>query len=87
MMTHITFEELEKNLKDIVNRVKDGRETMSITIDNDQKVILIDAENYNSFLETFYLFSNSANAQRLQEGMKQYLQGQRKVIDVKAYMD
>jgi PHD/YefM family antitoxin component YafN of YafNO toxin-antitoxin module len=86
-MTHITFEELENNLKAIVDRVKEGRETVSINIDKDHEIILVDAENYNSYIETSYLIRNAANAQRLQKGMQQYRLGQRKVIDVKAYMD
>lgn len=86
-MTNITVDELQKNLKSVLLRVSKDREAVSVIVDKDQEVILMDAEDYNSIFETFYLASHPANAERLQEGIRQHRQGQRKVIDVKAYLD
>jgi len=47
----------------------------------------VDADEYNSLMETFYLLRSPANAERLREGIRQYNEGQRKTIDVKAYLD
>jgi antitoxin YefM len=38
-------------------------------------------------METLYLLSNPANADRLREGMQQHQQGLVKEIDVTAYLD
>jgi len=38
-------------------------------------------------VETLYLLSNPANANRLREGIAQHRQGLIKEIDVKAYLD
>jgi len=86
-MEHITVDELEKKLKSIFNRVSDDQEPISVVIDEGKEVIIVDADEYNSLVETFYLLRSPANAERLREGIRQYNEGQRKTIDVKAYLD
>lgn len=86
-MEHIRVDELEKKLKSIFNRVSDDQEPISVIIDEGREVVIVDADEYNSLMETFYLLRSPANAERLREGIRQYNEGQRKTIDVEAYLD
>ena len=86
-MEQVTINDVKTNLNHIFNRVNQNHEIISVVRDKKQSVILIDADEYNSLIETLYLLQDSVNAKRLDEGMKQYSQGQYKEIDVKAYLD
>ncbi len=47
----------------------------------------LDAQEYNSLLETLYLLSNPSNANRLHEGISQHRKDLVREIDVTAYLD
>jgi len=86
-MEDITVEELKKQLESVFIRVSDDQEPISVTVDQDRKVVVVDADEYNSIMETFFLLRSPANAERLREGIHQHRQGQVKTIDVEAYLD
>ena len=86
-MQYITLNELQTNIKTVFSRVSDDREPLAISLDKNRSVVVVDLDDYNSLMETLYLLSNSANAERLREGIKQHKSGQRKVIDVTSYLD
>lgn len=52
-----------------------------------REVVLLDGEDYRNIIETLYLIQNPANAERLTLGMRQHQDGQRRTIDVEAYLD
>lgn len=52
-----------------------------------REVVLLDGEDYRNIIETLYLIQNPANAERLTLGMRQHRDGQRRTIDVEAYLD
>jgi antitoxin YefM len=86
-MENITVEELKKELESVFIRVSDDQEPISVTVDQDRKVVVVDADEYKSIMETFFLLRSPANAERLREGLRQHRQGQVKTIDVEAYLD
>ena len=86
-MQHITVNELIQDLKGAFTRVSDDREPLAISLDETRAVVVVDLDDYNNLMETFYLLSNPANAERLREGIIQHREGKTKEIDVTAYLD
>ena len=86
-MEHMRVEDLQKQLKNVFIRVSDDQEPISVSVDTDREVVVVDAAEYRSLDETYYLLRSPANAERLREGIRQHSDGQRKVIDVKSYLD
>ena len=86
-MEHISVHEIQTNISTVFDRINYNHEVMLVKRNQTQSVILIDANDYNSLIETLYLLQNPANAERLRKGIEQHRQGQYREIDVKAYMD
>ena len=86
-MQRITIEKFRNNPIFISDSVIDNQEPVTVSVAKDREVVLMDVEDYTSIPETLHLLSNPANAERLREGIRQHRKGQRKVIDVEAYMD
>ncbi len=86
-MEHVTPSELRTHLKTILNRINDDHEPVVVIRDKGRSVVILDADDYASIMETVYLTRNPVNAERLREGMRQHQTGQWKEIDVTAYLD
>ncbi len=86
-MEQISTHEMKTNLSLIFDRINHNHEVMIVKRNKTQSVILLDANDYNSLMETLYLLQNPANAERLRKGIEQHRQGQMREIDVKAYVD
>lgn len=84
---HISFQECITHFPQIFERVLNNHQVIAVRNDAEQEIVLLDAEEYSSLIETLYLLSNATNANRLREGMQQHQQGQVKEIDVTAYSD
>ena len=84
---NLTTSEFRNNLKRVLDRVNDDHEPVSVRRGQGRAVVVMDAEDYESIIETLYLVRSPANAQRLAEGMAQHRKGERKEIDVTAYLD
>jgi antitoxin YefM len=86
-MEQISTHEIRTNLTIIFDRINHNHEVMFVKRNKTQSVVLLDANDYNSLMETLYLLQNPANAERLYKGIEQHRQGQVREIDVKAYVD
>jgi antitoxin YefM len=64
-MNAINFTELRKKLKNYMDQVYDDHEPLIVTRKNNQNIVLMSVEDYNSLIETNYLLSNPANSKRL----------------------
>ncbi|MDR3343847.1 MAG: type II toxin-antitoxin system prevent-host-death family antitoxin [Treponema sp.] len=62
-MDAITFTELQQNLKTYMDKVFQAKDPLIITRRNNENVVLISINEYNSLIETNYLLSNEANAE------------------------
>jgi len=81
-MEHIKIGEFEKKLRNVFVRVADEQEPISVVMDEDREVILVDGDEYRSVMETFYLLRSPANAERLREGMRQHKERKTKSINL-----
>ena len=86
-MKNLTASEFRSKLKSVLDLVNDSHEPVSIRRSGGRSVVVMDADDYASIIETLHLVRNPANAERLQEGMRQYREGQIKEIDVASYLD
>ncbi len=86
-MEHITIAEFEKKLRNVIFRVADDQEPVSVVMDEGREVILVDGDEYRSVMETFHLLRSPANSERLRQGIQQHIEGKTKSIDVEAYLD
>jgi antitoxin YefM len=83
----VTFQECAAEFPKIFERIAKGHEVITVEKAPEQAIVMLDAQEYNSLIETLYLLSNPANASRLREGIEQHQQGLTREIDVTAYLD
>lgn len=86
-MENLTASEFRSRLRAVLDLVNDNREPVSIRRSGGRAVVVMDANDYASIIETLHLVRNPANAERLQEGMRQHREGKNKEIDVTSYLD
>jgi antitoxin YefM len=83
----VTFQECNTQFAEVFERVLKNHEVISVYKDTEQGIVILDAKEYSSLVETLYLLSNPANRDRLYQGILQHQQGQVREIDVKAYLN
>jgi|GEM_PF-871628 len=72
----ITFQECNTQFAQVFERVLKNHEVISVYKEPEQGIVILDAKEYSSLVETLYLLSNSANRDRLYQGILQHQQGQ-----------
>jgi len=70
-MQAVLYSQARNNLRSIINQVCDNFEEFVITTKEQQSVVLISQEEYNSMKETIYLLSSKNNRDRLTEAVEQ----------------
>ena len=83
----ISLQECSSEFPKVFDRVLKNHEVISVCNESEQEIVILDAKEYSSLLETLYLLSNPVNANRLREGISQHQQGRVREIDVTAYLD
>ena len=76
-MQAISFSELRKDMKHIMDMTKDRHEPTIITRKQGNMVIM-SLEDYNSLEETAYILSNPKNAQRVLTSLSELREGKGK---------
>ncbi|MBN2834784.1 MAG: type II toxin-antitoxin system prevent-host-death family antitoxin [Candidatus Delongbacteria bacterium] len=64
-MNAINYTDLRQNLKSYMDSVYKDHEPLIVTRKDNQNVVLISLEDYNSLTETQYILSSQNNANRL----------------------
>jgi antitoxin YefM len=75
-MNAVSYSDLRENLKSYMDSVYFDHEPLIITRKNNENLVLISIEEYNSLTETNYLLSNESNAEHLRKSIEQYKSGQ-----------
>lgn len=73
-MTVTNYSNARKNFKELIDKVNDNQEAVTITTKNNNAV-LISEDEYNQYQETVYLLRNPANAKHLTESIEQLQNG------------
>jgi len=74
-MEAITYTNLRQNLNTYMDKVIQDHNSIIITRKNNENVVLISANEYNSLMETNYLLSNKANVEHLKRSIAQHKEG------------
>ncbi len=77
-MDAVTYSDLRQNLKTFMDRVYNDHEPLIITRKNNENLVLISVDEYNSLMETAYLLGNEANARHLKRSISQFEAGKAK---------
>ena len=74
-MEAITYTDLRQNLNAYMNKVIQDQNSLIIARKNNENVVLISVNEYNSLIETNYLLSNAANVEHLRNSITQHKSG------------
>ena len=74
-MKAITYTAVRENLASTMDRVCEDHDTVVITRNRDQAVVMMSLEDYESLQETAYLMRSPANARRLLKSIRESKQG------------
>lgn len=77
-MDAVSYSDLRQNLKSFMDKVYNDHEALIITRKNNENLVLLSIDEYNSLMETSYLLSNEANAEHLKKSISQYEAGKAK---------
>jgi len=75
-MDAVSYSDLRQNLKTYMDKVFSDHEPLIITRKNNENIVLISIDEYNSLTETNYLLSNETNAEHIRKSIDQYNKGQ-----------
>lgn len=70
-MNAVSYSDLRQNLKSYMDKVYSDHDPLIITRKNNENLVLISIDEYNTLLETNYLLANEANAEHLQKSIEQ----------------
>jgi antitoxin YefM len=71
-----TYTQARMNLAALMDKAVDDKVPVYISRKNGKRVAMIDADDYESLIETAYLLSSPANARRLLEAIEQADRGE-----------
>jgi len=74
-MDAVSYSDLRQNLKSFMDKVYYDHEPLIITRKNNENLVLVSIDEYNSLTETNYLLKNEANSEHLRKSIKQYHAG------------
>jgi antitoxin YefM len=77
-MDAVSYSDLRQNLKSYMDKVFSDHDPLIITRKNNENLVLISIDEYNSLMETSYLLSNEANSEHLKTSIAQYTDGKAK---------
>ena len=81
-MNAITYTDLRQNLNTYMDKVIDDNDSIIITRENRDNVVLISYDEYSSLLETNYLLSTEANTEHLKKSIAQHRSGKIKTREL-----
>ncbi|MFH1860766.1 MAG: type II toxin-antitoxin system Phd/YefM family antitoxin [bacterium] len=84
-MNAITVSQAKQRLDSLLEQIIADVEPTIICNDKDEKAVLMSLDEFNSWQETFYLLSNSANAEHLRKSIIEVKAGktiERRLIEV-----
>jgi antitoxin YefM len=78
-MNVLTYTSARANLAKTMEKVCNDHDTVIITRNKEQSVVLMSLEDYNALEETAYLLKSPTNAKRLAESIEQLEAGKGKI--------
>jgi len=69
-MDAVNYSDLRRNLKSYMDRVYEDSVPLIVTRKNNENVVVLSIEQFNSLMETSYLLGNEANAHHLLKSVR-----------------
>lgn len=76
-----SYSYVREHLRDMINKVNDDSDTITITT-KDRNAVIMSEDNYNEIMETLYLQQNAANAKHISESIENLERGNVKNKDI-----
>jgi antitoxin YefM len=86
-MRTVTNGYVRQNLEILINEITDIHEPVRIEGERDKPIIMVDAEDFESLMETAYLLRSPANAKHLMRGLDEFEAGKGIPLDAQSIMD
>jgi antitoxin YefM len=86
-MEKITYSYARQNLSTILDSIIDDAEVFYIRRKNGKEIAMVDSKEYESLLETSYIFSTRANTNAFLRGLEQAQSAQGDDIDIQDSLD
>ena len=80
-MQAVTYSEARQGLKNYMDTACNNHEPVLITRRKNESVVMISLEDYESLIESEYLLSSPANAERLMQSLQEAKAGKRTSLD------
>lgn len=80
-MTVKNYTFVRDNFRDMINKVNDDSDTITITT-KDRNAVLMSEDDYDAIMETLYLQQNPSNAKHLAESIENLERGNVKSKDI-----
>lgn len=87
VMKTVTHSYVRQNFEFLIGEITDIHEPVRIEGERHKPVIMVDAEDFESLMETAYLLRSPANAKRLMRGLDEFKAGKGIPLDAQAIMD
>lgn len=81
-MIAVNYNDLTNNINKYYDAVSKDFETLIVTIENKDNVVILSEIEYNNMLENLYLMGNKNNYARLLEGLEQMKKGEFQVREL-----
>ena len=70
-MDVLSYSQTRANLKQVMDRVVEDRTPVVVTRQKSEAVVMVSLSDWNAMEETLHLLSSPANAERLQDAVRQ----------------
>lgn len=86
-MEKVTYSYARQNLSTILDTIIDDAEVFYIKRKNGKEIAMVDSNEYESLLETAYIFSTKDNTNAFLKGLNQAESSEGEEIDLQNYLD
>ena len=86
-MRAIPYHYVSQHFRNVMGELAVSREPVRIKREKGRSAILIDAEDFDSLMETAYLLRSPANAARLRQALDEFESGKGIPLDAHAIVD
>jgi antitoxin YefM len=81
-MKAVNYSDFRQHLKSHLDTAYSDHEPLIVTRKQNENMVVMSQEDYNSLMETVYLLSSKKNADRLHESRKQAKTGEKIPVDI-----
>jgi antitoxin YefM len=74
-MEAVAYSNFRQNLRSIMKKVNDDAERLVVTTNDNSNIVVMSQDDYNAWMETFYLMQSPTNRRRIDDSIEQLENG------------